>query len=111
MFKDFEETFTNDLRFRNEIISLENGDIELFEETEKEQPFSYTQEEIELVWTTLAKICNRNSNKYIMTYLIFYLGYSYRDAADVLGIALAWGHDLVKSSIADLRKELKKDYE
>ena len=108
MFKDFEETFTNDIRFRNEIVSL---DCDAANELEEHvlQSTEFSQEEIERVWHTLANMFGKNSNKYIMTYLVFYLGYSYRDASNVLDISVSWGHNLVEKAIESVRESLAKE--
>ena len=108
MFRNFDETFTNDLRFRNEIISLDCEEANLLEEREVQSP-EFSQDDIDWVWSTLENLFGKNSNKYIMVYLVFYLGYSYRDAAEVLGVAVAWGFDMVQSAIEKVQKQIKKD--
>ena len=106
MFIKYEETFTNDLRFRNEIYSIDNEEVCAIPEREVEPETGFSVEEVEKVWKTLNKICSKNSHKYIITYLVFYLGYSYRDAANVLGITVAWSYDLTQKAIEQLKKEL-----
>lgn len=108
MYKDFEETFTNELRWRNEIT---NTSLDLLEDLvdREQQSQSFSQEELDLVWGTFDKLYGKKSIRYIMTYLIFYIGYSYRDSAKVLGISVAWSHDLLANAISNVKKYIENE--
>lgn len=84
--------------------------MDLLEEREPEQPL-FTMEEINSIWVHLEHLYGKADERYILMYLVFYLGYSYRDAAAVLGIAVSWCHKLVEKSIVQLRGEFLKDEE
>lgn len=109
MYKEFEETFTNELRWRNEITNSTNDLLDDLVESEKES-ISYTQEELDLVWNTFDELYGKKSVRYLMAYLIFYLGYSYRDAAHVLDISVAWSHDLLANAIKTVRKKILNEH-
>lgn len=103
MYKKLEETFTNDLRYRSEIVSLNQNN---FEEVlaEEEKQTTYSPEQFDLVWNTLKNLYSIDEDKYIVIYLIYYLGFSYRDAATVLGISVSWCHDLTEGVIHKLQE-------
>ena len=104
MYKKLEETFTNDLRYRSEFVSLNQDAFDEILEEEEKQKTEYTPEQFDLVWKTLKNLYSINEDKYIVIYLIYYLGFSYRDAAEVLGISVSWCHDLTESVIKKLQE-------
>lgn len=105
MYKNLEETFTNDLRYRSEIVSLnQNNFDEVLAEEEKQS--TYTPEQFDLVWNALKNLYSIDEDRYIVIYLIYYLGFSYRDAADVLDISVSWCHDLTESVLKKLRESI-----
>lgn len=77
------ETFSNDLRYNNEVVSMEDLSIE-FPDREIQSPY-YEKEDLDLIWGTLREIYDITDNRYLAMYLIYYLGFSYRKAAEVLG--------------------------
>lgn len=109
MYKNTQETFTNDIRYRNEIVSIEEDYIPELEEKEQESGISFTQEDLDMIWSTLRKLYPINNTKYILIYLVYYIGLSYRDAADVTGIALSWCHESVEKAVTKLKEELVKN--
>lgn len=105
MFIKFEETFTNDLRYRAEIVSL-NQDS--FNDLEDEAVMSngYNTEDLTNIWGTLESLYGKNDESYILMYLVYYLGYSYRDASSVVGLVVSCCHKRVQKAIADVQKKL-----
>lgn len=109
MYKDFEETFTKDLRWRNEVTRTNFDLLEELAEREQ-QSLTFTQEEVDLVWGTLDKLFGKRSIRYIMVYLVFYIGYSYRTSAKILGLSVAWSHDLVASTIKKVKDTIENEH-
>lgn len=107
MYKDLEETFTCDLRYRNEVVSLNHDSFLELEERIIEQP-SFSQEDINLVWDTLDELYGKSDEHYILVYLVFYLGFSYRDAAAVVGRVVSYVHKTVQQSIKEVREALRE---
>ena len=106
MYKEHEETFTNDLRYRNETVSLNQDEFEFLLEEQKTNENSFIKEDLELVWETLKSMYGQTDDRYILIYLIYYLGYSYRDAAETIGIVVSWRHKLTEKTIKAVRREL-----
>lgn len=82
--KDIKETFTSDLKYNNTIISLEDLEHEISDE-DVIYPSAYSTEDLELIWRTLRKCYDLTDDHYIIMYLIYYLGFSYRKAGAVVG--------------------------
>ena len=103
MYKKLEETFTNDLRYRSEIVSLNQNN---FEEVlaEEEKQTTYSPEQFDLVWNTLKNLYSIDEDKYIVIYLIYYLGFSYIDAATVLGSSVSLCQDLTEGVVHKLQE-------
>ncbi len=83
MSKQLKETFTNDLRYNEEVVSIEELDFELSDEDIKKPYFD--KEELDVIWKTLRQIYNVTDDHYIIMYLIYYLGFSYRKTGAVVG--------------------------
>lgn len=81
--KRISETFTSDLRHNYTVVSLDalRDDIE---EHKVESSNLYTEEELQLVWDTLREIYEIYDEHYIIMYLMYYLGMSFRKAANIL---------------------------
>lgn len=109
MYKEFEETFTNELRWRNEISYNSMDMLDDLIESTPQQAMTFSQEDIDLVWNTFDTLFGKRSIKYIMTYLVFYIGYSYRDAARTLGISVAWSHDLLANAIKAVQAHIQNE--
>lgn len=105
MYKELEETFTNDLRYRNEVVSINQDEFEFLEEKSRHES-EFNAEDLSLIWDTLLKLYGQNDERYVLIYLIYYLGYSYRDAAETLGIVVSWCHKLTEKTIKAVRREL-----
>ena len=83
MNRKIHETFSNDIRYNSEIISMEDLSVDISEQEQK--TVYYNKEELDLIWSTLKDIYDITDEHYIVMYLIFYLGFSYRKAAVVIG--------------------------
>lgn len=105
MFKKFEETFTNDLRYRAETVSLNQESFDELADSNAES-CDYSAEDLVNIWGTLERIYGKTDESYILMYLVYYLGYSYRDASTVIGMALSCCHKRVKKAIVEVQREL-----
>lgn len=106
MYKELEETFTNDLRYRNEVVSLEQDGLDEIAE-QHSSGIKFSPEEIELVWNTLGRLYKKDEEPYILMYLVYYLGFSYREAAEVVGYsAVSWCHTMVANTVKELQHEI-----
>lgn len=81
--KQINETFTNDLRYNDEVISLEDLTIEPSDESVPSS--GYKREDLDMIWDVLRACYDLNDDHYIIMYLIYYLGFSYRKAGAVVG--------------------------
>lgn len=83
MSQQIRETFSNDLRYRAETISIEDLGFDLSDE-DVQKPY-FDKEELDLIWDTLKLVYEPNDDHYIIMYLLYYLGFSYRKAGAVVG--------------------------
>ena len=83
MSQSIKETFTNDLRYHEEIVSIEDLGFDLSDE-DVQKPY-FDEEELSVIWETLRKVYEPTDDHFIIMYLIYYLGFSYRKTGAVVG--------------------------
>lgn len=98
------ETFTEDLHYHAELVSLEDIENEL-EEREVSSNY-YNEEELKLVWDTLKDIYQITDEHYVIMYLMYYLGFSFRKVATVIGRGPSFVFLYAKQAITEVQKRL-----
>ena len=98
------ETFTADLHYNAELTSLEDIENEI---EERETPSNYyNEEELKLIWDTLKQMYKKEDEHYIIMYLMYSLGFSFRKVATVIGRGPSFVFLYAKQAIEGVQKRL-----
>ena len=104
--KSINETFTCDLRHNYTTVSLDYLEEEI-EDRKIEPSAYYNEEELALVWKTLKELYDIHDEHYIIMYLMYYLGLSFRKTANIIERGPSFVFLYANSAIAEVQKKLK----
>lgn len=110
MTKTIHETFTDDLHYTADVVSLEtlcneNGEYNIEEQTVASN--YYNKDELILIWNILRKIYPINDEHYIIMYLMYDLGLSYRKVASIIGRGPSFVFLYTTQAVQEIQKNLE----